>query len=79
MILGGSNSFVHSILHGCPGSEADGAGLVDGVVMGDGERVFRQLLEIVRDQRSLEHQALLEIFATRYRFYNAQPSDLGNG
>lgn len=71
VILGGSNSFVHSILHGCPGSEADGVGLVDGVVMGDGERVFRQLLEIARDQRSLERPALLEMLADRVPgFYN---------
>lgn len=71
VILGGSNSFVHSILHGCPGSEADGVGLVDGVVMGDGEQVFRRLLEIVRDQRSLERQTLLEMLAGQVSgFYN---------
>ena len=71
VILGGSNSFVHSILHGSPVSEEAGAGLVDGVVMGDGEQVFRRLLEIVRDHRSFERQALLKILAAEVSgFYN---------
>ncbi len=71
VILGGSNSFVHSILHGRPAVETDGTGLVDGVVMGDGEQVFRRLLEIVRDHRSSERQTLLEMLADQVPgFYN---------
>jgi len=37
VILGGSNSYTHSILHGAVDTEG-GCGLVDGILMGDGEQ-----------------------------------------
>ncbi|MDD3148363.1 MAG: hypothetical protein PHD82_13800, partial [Candidatus Riflebacteria bacterium] len=60
VILGGSNSSVHSILHGQTG---DGAaeGLVDAVIMGDGERVLAEALSLVRDNRDCARPELLKM------------------
>lgn len=51
VLLGGSNSYVTSVLHGPLGSseEGGGAGLVDGVVVGDGEEAFPRFLALARD------------------------------
>ncbi|KAF1081069.1 MAG: hypothetical protein GQF41_2883 [Candidatus Rifleibacterium amylolyticum] len=60
VILGGSNSYTHSILHG----EVDrqgGCGLVDGVLMGDGEQVFAQMLAQLRDSSALSRAERLSL------------------
>ncbi|NLI75232.1 MAG: hypothetical protein GX442_02170 [Candidatus Riflebacteria bacterium] len=49
LLLGGSNSSVGAILHGPVGKAEGGEGLVDGVIVGDGEGAFPRLLELVRD------------------------------
>lgn len=58
VILGGSNSYTHSILHGSVDNDGN-EGLVDAVIMGDGEDVFEQALEIIRDHRHLDRETLL--------------------
>ncbi len=58
VILGGSNSYTQSILHGPVDAEGN-EGLVDAVIIGDGEEVLKQTLEIVRDHRHLDRQTLL--------------------
>lgn len=50
VLLGGSNSYAVDILHGPigevgPTDDADGEGLVDGVIVGDGEGAFPRFLE----------------------------------
>lgn len=60
IILGGSNSCTHSILHGKIG-ENNESGLVDGVLMGDGEQVFAKTLVIIRDNKNLEREKLLTL------------------
>ncbi|PKL45393.1 MAG: hypothetical protein CVV42_18410 [Candidatus Riflebacteria bacterium HGW-Riflebacteria-2] len=52
LVLGGSNSYTHSILHGAVNSQGD-CGLVDGVLMGDGEQVFAQMLSLLLDNVAL--------------------------
>lgn len=52
IILGGSNSYTHSILHGAV-DDNGGCGLVDGGLMGDGEQVFAGLITLLRDNSSL--------------------------
>lgn len=63
VILGGSNSYTHSILHGqidC--NFPENKGLVDGVMIGDGELVFCKLLEVIRDNKEqLSRKALTEL------------------
>lgn len=60
VLLGGSNSCTHSILHGKISSD-DEEGLIDGVLMGDGEQVFAKVLSIIRDNRSLDRIELLRL------------------
>ena len=60
VILGGSNSCTHSILHGEVGKKGE-SGLVDGVLMGDGEQVFARTLALIRDNKSLERVSLLKL------------------
>jgi len=49
VILGGSNSYVTAILHGPVALEK--AGLVDGVIIGDGEESFPELLRLMAKHR----------------------------
>lgn len=68
LILGGSNSYTHSILHG-PVDEGGDCGLVDGVLMGDGEQVFAQMLALLRDHATLpraEQLSLLQRLLTGF-------------
>lgn len=58
LLLGGSNSYTHAILHG-PVDDQGGTGLVDAVIMGDGEHVVPQALTIIRDNRHLSRETLL--------------------
>ncbi len=64
ILLGGSNSSVHSILHGPVDNDGD-SGLVDGIVMGDGETVLAQLLELVRDNRDLSRAEMIALLRAR--------------
>lgn len=64
VLLGGSNSLVHSILHG-EVDEAGMSGLVDAVVVGDGERVFAQILELIRDNKELPRLELLRLLQAK--------------
>lgn len=60
ILMGGSNSCTHSILHGeieLNGSE----GLVDGILMGDGEQVFAKTLTLIRDNKNLPRFQLLKL------------------
>jgi radical SAM superfamily enzyme YgiQ (UPF0313 family) len=64
ILLGGSNSCTHSILHG----EIIGngkSGLVDGVQMGDGEQVFAQALRLIRDNKRLSRKELMKLLRDR--------------
>lgn len=49
VLLGGSNSSVGSVLHGATGDPAGGEGLIDGVIVGDGEGAFPRFLEVMRN------------------------------
>ena len=60
VILGGSNSYTHSILHGIVDKDG-GCGLVDGVLMGDGEQVFAQMLNLLRDNAELSRVECLRL------------------
>lgn len=60
VIIGGSNSYNLSILH-----QIDGAGLVDAVIVGDGEEAFTALLRLVIDNRHLPRFELLELLADK--------------
>lgn len=60
IILGGSNSCTHSILHGEVGENGE-SGLVDGILMGDGEQVFAKTLTIIRDNKNLPRKELLKL------------------
>ena len=60
LILGGSNSYTHSILHG-PVDEGGDCGLVDGVLPGDGEQVFAQMLTLLRDNVALPRAERLHL------------------
>ncbi len=60
VILGGSNSYTHSILHGVVDKDG-GCGLVDGVLMGDGEQVFAQMLALLRDNAALSRADRLRL------------------
>lgn len=60
VMLGGSNSYTHSILHGVV--DKDGScGLVDGVLMGDGEQVFAQMLTLLRDNAAMPRDNRLRL------------------
>lgn len=62
IILGGSNSSATSILHGPLGSIQEGDGLVDGVVIGDGDKTFGAMLRLLvenRDKPRLDRLKLL--------------------
>ncbi|HOT26685.1 MAG TPA: radical SAM protein [Candidatus Ozemobacteraceae bacterium] len=52
IVLGGSNSSATAILHGPAGALQPGEGLVDGVVVGDGDDAFGQLLRILVAHRT---------------------------
>lgn len=54
VIVGGSNAYNLSVLH-----DVNGAGLVDGVVIGDGENTFARLIEIIRDCKDLPRSELV--------------------
>ncbi|MEW6709958.1 MAG: radical SAM protein [Candidatus Riflebacteria bacterium] len=54
VIIGGANSYNHSILH-----DPDGAGLVDGVLIGDGELAFGQIIEIVKQSKNVARAVVL--------------------
>ncbi|HPT44701.1 MAG TPA: hypothetical protein PLM07_02240 [Candidatus Rifleibacterium sp.] len=60
VILGGSNSSVHAILHGSVADNGD-AGLVDAVIMGDGEGVMARTIELVRDHKESGRSELLAL------------------
>ena len=60
ILMGGSNSCTHSILHGDIGISA-GNGLVDGILMGDGEQQFAKTLTLIRDNKSLSRDNLLKL------------------
>ena len=60
IVLGGSNSFTHSILHGETFANA-GEGLVDAVIVGDGEKVFSHMLGLVRDNKHLDRITLMKL------------------
>lgn len=64
VLLGGSNSLVHSILHG-EVDESGMSGLVDVVAVGDGEKVFAQILEIIRDNKELPRFELLRLLQAK--------------
>ncbi len=71
VLLGGSNSYVSSILHGEPGKPHEGSGLVDGVLVGDAEGAFPQILRILSSEKNLPRKELLEkITAEVPGFYN---------
>lgn len=55
VILGGSNSYNLSIIHGNSGDS-----LVDGVLIGDGEKTFPLIIEIVRECRGLARAEVLK-------------------
>lgn len=58
ILLGGSNSYTLSVLHGAI-ETCDGNGLIDAVLVGDGERAFTAMLEIIRDQHGAVPRQLL--------------------
>ncbi|MBU1105422.1 MAG: hypothetical protein KKB51_02045 [Candidatus Riflebacteria bacterium] len=60
LVLGGSNSYTHSILHGRV-DETGGSGLVDAVLIGDGEQVFAQMLNLLRDNAALARPEKLNL------------------
>ncbi len=60
VLMGGSNSCTHSILHG-EVSENGKSGLVDGIQMGDGEQVFAKALCLIRDNKNLKRADLLKL------------------
>ena len=60
VLLGGSNSCTHSILHGEISNDG-GSGLVDAIQMGDGEQVFAQSLCLIRDNKGLPRAELLKL------------------
>lgn len=51
VILGGSNSSATAVLHGPVSALQAGEGLVDGVVIGDGDEAFGQLLRVLSAHR----------------------------
>lgn len=59
LILGGSNSCVHSILHGPTRQGAD-PGLVDAVLMGDGEKSLAAIIETVKNSAYQNRSELLK-------------------
>ncbi len=64
ILMGGSNSCTHSILHGevtLNGEE----GLVDGILMGDGEQVFAETISLIRDNKTLKREDLLKLLRNR--------------
>ena len=60
VIMGGSNSCTHSILHGEVSLDGE-EGLVDGILMGDGEKVFAQTLRLIRDNKNLSRAELMKL------------------
>ncbi len=60
VLMGGSNSCTHSILHGEVGINNE-SGLVDGILMGDGEKVFAKTLSFIRDNKKLTRVDLLKL------------------
>lgn len=61
VLLGGSNSAATAILHGPTGESPCGEGLVDGVVVGDGDEAFPLLLRLLAGQRTVSRAARLDI------------------
>lgn len=60
ILMGGSNSCTHSILHGEVSLNGQD-GLVDGILMGDGEKVFQKTLSLIRDNKSLKRADLIRL------------------
>ena len=60
LIIGGSNSYNLSILH-----DVAGAGLVDGVLVGDGETAMPQIVEIVKKHKNCSRDEVLKILRNR--------------
>lgn len=60
ILMGGSNSCTHSILHGEVSLNGE-EGLVDGILMGDGEKVFSETLSLIRDNKALKRTDLLKL------------------
>ncbi len=60
IVLGGSNSSATAILHGAAGALQAGEGLVDGVVIGDGDETFGALLRTLVAHRSASRAERLE-------------------
>ncbi len=63
IILGGSNSCTHSALHGIGNAAGEDEGLVDGVLMGDGEQVLPLTLQVIRDNLQSGSDAVLKKMA----------------
>jgi hypothetical protein len=63
VLLGGSNSLVTSVLHGRIRESSSVAGLVDAVLVGDGEESFPRALQLIRDHRLLNRDELLRLLA----------------
>ena len=69
VIMGGSNSCTHSILHGEVSLNGE-EGLVDGILMGDGEKVFAETLRLIRDNKYLSRFDLLKLLRDKIKnFY----------
>jgi len=60
ILLGGSNSAATAILHGPIGEAPDGEGLVDGVVIGDGDEAFPAVLRLLVGRRGAPRPILLD-------------------
>ena len=60
ILMGGSNSCTHSILHGEVSLNGE-EGLVDGILMGDGEQVFAKTLTLIRDHKDINRFDLLKL------------------
>lgn len=63
IILGGSNSYATEILHGITGGGCEGEGLVDCVLIGDGEKSFPKIIRLMKENRHLSRNELLRLLA----------------
>ncbi len=71
VLLGGSNSSATSILHGPVGCGFTGDGLVDGVVIGDGDDAFREMIRLLAGKKSESRVEKLTSLRTSVRgFYD---------
>lgn len=61
IILGGSNSSATAILHGSLGPKFEGEGLVDGVVIGDGDEAVGAMVRLLAENREKPRAARLKL------------------